>query len=217
MKKRIIALTIFFVFSFSFMVIADGIGLYLAGNKSSLWFNNTNYYMKASSKYSYPSIGVIFEASLSRAITFESGAIYNEISSENTIPTTQNDVSYELKLDTKLKTIRIPFIFRIYLLNEEISPSFITGFSLYGVLGKEDKALYPEGYIKESAIIFPIWKTKDFFGAIHFGLGIQFLPETLKLEIGLLYSKSITKIYDIIAGAEETKLSSLEIFIKKTF
>ncbi len=217
MKKRTIALSIFFVVSFSFIATADGIGIYLSINKSNLWFNNTDYYINDYSEYNYPNIGVIFEASLSRAITFESGAIYNEISSENTIQTTQNDVSYELKLDTKLKTIRIPLIFRFYFLNEEISPSFITGFSLYGVLEKEDKALYPEGYIKESAIIFPIWETKDFFGAIHFGFGIQFLPETLKLEIGLLYSKSITKIYDIIAGAEETKLSSIEIFIKKTF
>ncbi len=219
MKKRILLLfvLVFTLFFIPKLALSDGVNLFYSVSKTNIWFNDTGYYMKNTPSYNFKNFGITFEGSISRAISIELGGVYTEIKGDNKIIVKQDENEYELKNRTEIKAVRVPVLIRVYLLNEELSPAFITGVSFYGILSKDSKNIFPQEYKPDKAVIFPVWQPKNFYANLHFGFSLMFLPETLKLEFGLLYTKSISSMFYTMVGAKEVKTSSLEIFIKKSF
>ncbi len=214
MNKRL-TITIIIVFlSFGFLN-ANNIHLKLGFGYKGYTLDNISNYTTKESKYGFIG-GITTEFTLSRAFAIETGALFKnyrgEVGVKYLFEETKEIGVYQAKFETNY--ISIPFLFKIYFMNEETSPYLSLGVDLnyylnskYSFTDEKNTGLGPyKGNYKSHSLFLDI------------ALGILAFPDTLGLEVEFHITKSFKYLYDTDdINSPNIKVNGIELVFGKRF
>ena len=214
MKRKISTVIIVLFLSFGFLR-ANNIHLKLGLGYNGYTLENISNYNTKESKYNFVG-GITTEFTLSRAFAIETGAFYKhykgEVGVKYLFAETKEIGVYQAKFETKY--ISIPLLFKIYFMNEELSPFLSLGVdtnfylsSKYSFTDDTNTGLGPySGKYKNVSLFLDIA-----FGALVF-------PDTIGIEIELHITKSFKSLYETeLETSPNIKLNGIELVFGKRF
>jgi hypothetical protein len=214
MRKKLIS-TIIVLFLWFSLLNANNIHLKLGFGHNGYNLENITNYKTKKSKYNFVG-GITTEFTLSRAFAIETGALYKQYRGEVEVKylfeKTKEIGTYLAKFETKY--ISIPILFKIYFLNEEISPYLSLGIdtnfylsSKYSFTDEQKTGLGPySGKYKNINLFLDIT-----FGVLTF-------PDTLGIEVEFHITKSFKYLFDTTdANSHNIKLNGIEVIFGKRF
>lgn len=213
MKKTVV---VFFMILLSvFFSYGDYIHFKLDLGRHSAYIENTNRIVYKEAKYDI-SGGISAEFNFSRAFAFEVGAFYKNYRAASSIQhllTDENKFVYYTPVYS-VKYLSVPTYFKLYFLNEEISPYLLAGVdfnfyltSKYSYEDPENTGLGPyDG------------KYKSFRVFLDLGLGVILAPDSLGIEVefhivndfGFMFETDSEDDYNV-------RINGIELVIGKRF
>ncbi len=212
--KRFLTIIVL-LFTLSFASYGGYIHLKLDLGRHSGYLINTNRIVYKEAKYDI-SGGVSAEFNFSRAFALEFGAFYKTYkvaANVQYILTDTNKIAYYTPI-YKVHYLSIPSYFKLYFLNEEISPYFFVGADINFYLNSSYEFEDPDG----TGIGPYDGKHKDFRVFFDIGLGVLFAPDSLGLEIeihlvndfGYMFKTKTDDDYNV-------RINGVELVIGKRF
>ncbi len=213
MRKIIMVVSVFFIGIF--FSYGGFIHLKLDLGRHSAYVKNTNRVVYKEAKYDI-SGGVSAEFNLSRAFALEIGAFYKTYKAAANIQyvkADENKVVYYTP-EFKINYLSVPAYFKLYFLNEEISPYLLAGVdfnfyltSKYSYKDPDNTGLGPyDG------------KNKNFRVFLDLALGVVLAPDSLAIEIEFHVVNDFG--YMFVTDSEEAynvRINGMELVIGKRF
>ncbi len=213
MRKIIMVVSVFFIGIF--FSYGGYIHFKLDLGRHSAYIKNTNRIVYKEAKYDI-SGGVSAEFNLSRAFAFEFGAFYktyNAASNVQYVLADENKVVYYTP-EYRINYLSVPAYFKLYFLNEEISPYLLAGVdfnfyltSKYSFKDPDNTGLGPyDG------------KNKNFRVFLDLGLGVVLAPDSLAIEVEFHLVNDFG--YMFITDSEDdynVRINGMELVIGKRF
>ena len=207
---------VFFIILFGVIFsYGDYIHFKLDLGRHSAYIANLNRIVYKEAKYDI-SGGVSAEFGFSRAFALELGAFYktyNSAANVQYIQTDTNKIVYYTPEYT-VKYLSVPAYFKVYFLNEDISPYLLAGVDLNFYLTSKYSFKDPD-----NTGLGPYdGKNKNFRVFLDLGLGVLFSPDSLALEIEFHVINDFGYMFETENDDDyNVRINGVEIVIGKRF